>query len=158
MPYKKAEAIARTIRECCSQLDALEESLRQDTGITSAMRAALELLHERGAQTVPHIARARKVTRQHIQVIADRLLLGGLIRIKENPRDRRSPLLELTEQGDKVCGEMRERERMLLNELGRTLDDRDVEVTLSTLSRFGTHLGMKRALASRSRPADAAQQ
>jgi len=158
MPYRKAEAITRTIRECCSQLDALEESLRHDIGITSAMRAVLELLRERGAQTVPHIARARKVTRQHIQVIADRLLAVGLVRIKENPRDRRSPLLELTEQGGKICAELRARELTLLNELGRTLDDRDVEVTLSTLSAFCAHLGRKRATVSRPHSGEAASQ
>lgn len=158
MPYRKAEAITRTIRECCSQLDALEESLRHDTGITAAMRTVLELLHERGAQTVPQIARARKVTRQHIQVIVDRLLAEGLVRIRENPRDRRSPLLELTEQGEKICAEMRKRELTLLNELGRVLDDQDVEVTLSTLSAFCAHLGRKRAAALRAQPGEAPSQ
>src|SRR5690348_8726939 len=73
MPFRKAEAITRRIRECCDHLDALEDVLRQDVGVTAAMRAVLEALHERGAQTVPQIARSKKVTRQHIQALADKL-------------------------------------------------------------------------------------
>ena len=152
MPYRKAQAITRTIRECCSYLDALEEALRRDAGITSSMLSVLESLHERGAQTVPQIARARKVTRQHIQTVADRLLAGGLILLTENPRDRRSPLLELTDHGEHLYAQMQERELTVLNELGRALDDRDVEVTLTTLGTLCSRLDMKRAEAAGAAP------
>ena len=116
------------------------------------MLSVLESLHERGAQTVPQIARARKVTRQHIQTVADRLLAGGLILLKENPRDRRSPLLELTDHGEHLYAQMQERELTVLNELGRALDDRDVEVTLTTLGTLCSRLDTKRAEAAGAAP------
>jgi hypothetical protein len=53
MPFSKAEAITRSIRECCIHLDALYDALRHDVGITAAMRAVLEALYEHGTQTVP---------------------------------------------------------------------------------------------------------
>lgn len=145
MAYRKAQAMTRTIRECCSRLDALEDALRRDAGITSAMLAVLEALHERGAQTVPQIARQRKVTRQHIQTVADRLLGRGFIIHQENPKDRRSPLLKLTEQGEAVYTQMEERELSMLIEVGRALDDHDVEVTLTTLNTLRAQLDRKRA-------------
>jgi len=145
MPFQKAEAITRRIRECCYHLDALDDALRQDAGITAAMRAVLETLHEHGAQTVPQIARMKKVTRQHIQVLADKLLAGKLLSSQDNPKDRRSPLLRLTEHGEAVFERMREREVGVLTEMSRALGDCDIEVTLTTLDTLQNYLDKKRS-------------
>lgn len=145
MPFRKAEAITRRIRACCNRLDAIEDELRQEAGITAAMRAVLGELHEHGAQTVPQIARSRGVTRQHIQALTDRLLASQLVRTQENPRDRRSPLLRLTEHGEAVVERMREREVTVLTEMGQALGDCDVEVALTTLDALQNYLDRKRA-------------
>jgi DNA-binding MarR family transcriptional regulator len=145
MPFTKAEAITRRIRECCDHLDALYDALRQDVGITAAMRAVLEALYERGTQTVPQIARSKKVTRQHIQALADKLLASELISSQENPKDRRSPLLHLTEHGEAIVERMREREVGVLTEMSRALDDCDVDVALTTLDTLRTYLDKKRS-------------
>ena len=144
MPFRKAEAITRTIRECCHHLDALDDALRQDIGITAAMWTVLEILHERDAQTVPQIARLRNVTRQHIQALADKLLACGLVSMHENPNDRRSPLLRLTEQGEAVFGRMRARELGVLTEMGRVLGDCDVDLALATLDTLRVYLDKRR--------------
>ena len=144
MPFRKAEAITRTIRECCHHLDALDDALRQDVGITAAMWTVLEILHERGAHTVPQIARSRNVTRQYIQVLADKLVAMELISAQENPKDRRSPLLCLTEQGDAVFERMRARELGVLTEMSHALGDCDVDLALATLDTLRDYLGRKR--------------
>lgn len=148
MPFRKAEAIARRIRECCDHLDALEDVLRQDVGVTAAMRAVLEALHERGAQTVPQIARSKKVTRQHIQVLADKLLASGLISSQHNPKDRRSPLLQLTAHGEAIFERMRQREVGVLMEMDRALGDCDIDIALTTLDTLQAYLDRKRSEAA----------
>jgi DNA-binding MarR family transcriptional regulator len=140
MPFSKAEAITRSIRECCIHLDALYDALRHDVGITAAMRAVLEALYEHGTQTVPQIARSKKVTRQHIQTLADKLLANKLIASEENPKDRRSPLLRLSEHGETVVERMRTREVRVLAEMSHALDDCDVDVALTTLDTLRTYL------------------
>jgi DNA-binding MarR family transcriptional regulator len=140
MPFSKAEAITRSIRECCIYLDALYDALRHDVGITAAMRAVLEALYEHGTQTVPQIARSKKVTRQHIQTLADKLLANKLIASEENPKDRRSPLLRLSEHGETVVERMRTREVRVLTEMSHALDDCDVDVALTTLDTLRTYL------------------
>jgi DNA-binding MarR family transcriptional regulator len=140
MPFSKAEAITRSIRECCIHLDALYDALRHDVGITAAMRAVLEALYEHGTQTVPQIARSKKVTRQHIQTLADKLLANKLIASEENPKDRRSPLLRLSEHGEAVVERMRTREVRVLTEMSHALDDCDVDVALTTLDTLRTYL------------------
>jgi DNA-binding MarR family transcriptional regulator len=140
MPFSKAEAITRSIRECCIHLDALYDALRHDVGITAAMRAVLEALYEHGTQTVPQIARSKKVTRQHIQTLADKLLANKLIASEENPKDRRSPLLRLSEHGETVVERMRMREVRVLTEMSHALDDCDVDVALTTLDTLRTYL------------------
>lgn len=148
MPFKKAEAITRKVRECCILLDALENALRQDVGVTAAMHAVLEALHERGAQTVPQIARSKRVTRQHIQALADRLLASELISSQHNPKDRRSPLLQLTEHGEAVFEQMRQREVGVLTEMGRALGDCDVDIAVMTLDALQAYLDRKRSEAA----------
>ena len=145
MPFRKAEAITRRIRACCYHLDALDDALRQDAGITAAMRAVLEALHEHGTQTVPQIARLKKVTRQHIQALADKLLASQLISSQHNPKDRRSPLLRLTEHGETIFERMREREVGVLTEMGRALGDCDIDIALTTLDTLQAYLDKKRS-------------
>jgi DNA-binding MarR family transcriptional regulator len=145
MPIRKVEAITRRIRECCDYLDALYDAWRQDVGITAAMRAVLDALYEHGTQTVPQIARSKKVTRQHIQTLADKLLASELISCEENPKDRRSPLLRLTGHGEAIVERMRAREVGVLTEMSRALDDCDVDVALTTLDTLRTYLDKKRA-------------
>jgi DNA-binding MarR family transcriptional regulator len=145
MPLSKAQAITRTIRECCSHLDELKDAVHQGTGITSGMRSVLEALYERSALTVPQIARSRGVTRQHIQALVDRLLASELVASYENPRDRRSPLLKLTEKGAALFETVREHETRILSGMSDALSAYDVDVALSALGALESHLAQERA-------------
>ncbi len=78
--------------------------------VTMAMRAVLEYLLRNGPTTVPNVARARHVTRQHIQVQVNELLDAGLVKLVENPAHKRSPLVALSRTGERRIARMRERE------------------------------------------------
>lgn len=79
--------------------------------VSAPERAVLEYLRARGPAAVPHIARDRAVSRQHIQGIVDLLLDRQLVHTARNPAHRRSSLIVLTESGRRTIDEMHRRER-----------------------------------------------
>lgn len=84
--------------------------LHQDTDISVGMRAVLETVIDGGPQTVPHMAKVRPVTRQHIQSLVNALLEGGYVEYRDNPAHKRSKLVAPTERGVRVFAAMRARE------------------------------------------------
>ena len=79
-----------------------------------------------GPQTVPQLARARPVTRQHIQQIANEAAAGGLIEFIDNPAHKRSKLLRLTPKGERVDAEMTERLKTFAGDLAEDFDSAEL--------------------------------
>jgi DNA-binding MarR family transcriptional regulator len=52
-----------------------------------------------GALTVPQIAQMRPTSRQRMQRLADELAAEGLVKFIDNPKHRRSKLVQLTRKG-----------------------------------------------------------
>jgi DNA-binding MarR family transcriptional regulator len=124
-------------------LKSLADALHANVAVTAAMRAVLETLHETGEQTVPQIARAKSVSRQHIQVLANELAALDMVAVRANPADKRSPLLHLTKKGKATFERMREREADALRELAAALSECDVDTALQTLSTLRVFLDGK---------------
>ncbi len=59
----------------------------------------LRTLVREGPQTVPAIARARPVSRQHCQTIVNGLAAQGMVETLDNPRHRKSKLVRATDAG-----------------------------------------------------------
>jgi DNA-binding MarR family transcriptional regulator len=136
----KAEAVTREIRACFNRLRALGDALHGDLGVTAAMRAVMEALHDGGEQTVSGIARAKSVSRQHIQVLTNGLIDVGLVKTRANPADKRSPLVALTAKGKRTFATMRRREKAVLDDLSHALGANDVEATMKTLKDLHAYL------------------
>lgn len=102
-------------------------------GISAADRAVMEFLHPDLALSVPEIARKYSVSRQHVQVTVNSLLEKNLVVTSENPRHRRSPLVQLTEQGRGLFTSILERDRQVLDDLFGGLQPADVHTTRTTL-------------------------
>ena len=111
--------LIRHIRSGFNLLRALGDDLHRDLKVTAAMRAVMETLAEDGEQTVPQIARAKSVSRQHIQVNVDALLRKDLVVLGGNPSHLRSPFVALTQQGQSTFATMRRREADLLEGLAK---------------------------------------
>lgn len=90
------------------------EELHTDLDVSTPERAVLEFLVRNGSTTVPDIARARGVSRQHIQTIVNGLLARSLVQTAINPAHRRSSLLVLTAGGSALIEEMLDRERLVM--------------------------------------------
>lgn len=101
------------------------ERLHEREPVTLGMRAVLEYLALHGPATVPHIARDRRVTRQHVQGLVNALVELDLAALRTNPAHRRSALVHLTLGGQKVIERMKRREERFFDRigLGRAADE-----------------------------------
>lgn len=99
------------------------EELHRAVGITGPMRAVLELILRSGAASVPAIARAQAVTRQHVQVQIDALAAADLVGPQPNPGHKRSPLFALTDRGRAMIENMRAEERRAFARLQTGVSD-----------------------------------
>ena len=128
------------VRRLFHVLAGTADRAQADLGITASMRAVMETLHKRGPRTVPQVAREQDVSRQHIQVVVNGLLEGGLVECLDNPDHLRSPIVRLTAAGTKVCEAIRRREARLLADLAKKIPGADLNVTLKTLNAMETGL------------------
>jgi len=134
--YKVTWLVRRLFRAMAEQADAY----LRDSGLTAADRAIMEFLYPNEKLTVPEIARRYQVSRQHVQVTANRLLDEGLLRSTDNPQHKRSPLLRLSELGSETFTEIRRNESALLGDLYADIEIADIATTRRTLEALLRHL------------------
>jgi len=130
---EKLYALIVEIRSNFNRLKRLADELHKDLAITAPMRAIMEYVAEHGEQPVPAIARAKGVSRQHIQVNVDALQNGGLVELRDNPAHRRSSLVALSREGHAAFAEIRRSEALVLEKLAEGLDAKDVAAALRVL-------------------------
>ncbi len=121
-----------------------------EEGRSEARRGILRGLARFGAQTVPALARARSVTRQHVQEVVDGLGKEGLIEFLDNPAHRRSRLVSITPKGIRAVKKMDETDLRVLAAVGANVTTADLAVTAATLKsvrqRFENHARWRRAI------------
>lgn len=111
----------------------ISEQVYGDEGRSTARRGILRGLVRYGAQTVPALARARSVTRQHVQEVVDALLAHDLVVLEPNPAHKRSPLVRATQNGEALVREMDEIDAGVLGAVSNAVPPRDMELTARTL-------------------------
>lgn len=110
-------SLSRAVRGLANAVANAAAELHEGGGMPTAMRAVLETVIVGGPKTVPAIARARGVSRQHVQALVDRLLAAALVAYRDNPAHRRSRLVAATESGKAALSALRERELAALSRL-----------------------------------------
>ena len=131
---REVDRLIKLVRLCFQRLRAAGDALHADLGMSASRRAVMETLYEAGENTVPDIARAKSVSRQHIQKIVDALLPLGHVTARANPEHRRSPLIALTAKGRRLFETMRQREAGIVAALARRLDGAELAAALRTLA------------------------
>jgi DNA-binding MarR family transcriptional regulator len=139
-PDPPFEALAREVRRLFHQLKASAERLHDDPELTAAHRAMLESLYREGPLTVPGLARGRSVSRQHIQVLINRLLELRLVETRSNAANKRSPFVALTEAGRKRFEAMRRREHRAFAATTLPVSARRLEDATETLAAVRRYL------------------
>lgn len=92
------------------------------SGWGSGTWALLRSLQIDGPQTVPALARQRRVARQRVQAVVDDLIAEGHLELIENPRHKRSKLVQLTGPGHNHIRAMTEQIKDMADILGVGLD------------------------------------
>lgn len=106
------------------------------TGVTIPMRGVMETLSDRGALTVPGIARELEVKRQVVQETVDQLRQRGWVQRSSNEVHKRSWLIDLTPEGRAVFAGVRHRENAVAAQVAASLSLADLDATLRVLSQM----------------------
>lgn len=114
-----------------------------DVGVTAAMRSVMESVATSGPRTVPDIAAEKHVSRQHIQKNVDELIQIGLVRAQPNPAHKRSVLIALTPEGDRLFASMKAAEIQLLEQVVATLPADALIQAKDSLATFRRNLESK---------------
>ena len=130
---KAIEAVFDEVRLLFHRLRKVADDLHESMEVTAAMRGVLEGLARSGPQTVPAMARARPVSRQHIQLVVNELLQRKLANAKHNPAHKSSPLIEITSAGGEILRRMKGREQMLLSKSRIQISEKNLECTAESL-------------------------
>ena len=83
-----------------------------------------------GPLTVPQIAQMRPTSRQRMQRLADELAAEGLVEFIDNPKHRRSKLVQLTPKGDTHYRDLDARFLVIASTMGVGLSEGDVRRTV----------------------------
>lgn len=129
--------LTHQVRTLFHQMANATDALHIDNGITAGMRAILEMLSG-GEKTVPDMARARRVSRQHIQILVNDLIDAGLVESQFNPSHKKSSLIVMTPKGENMFAKMRSREETLLSAAAKTLSSNDIAVARKALAALDT--------------------
>jgi DNA-binding MarR family transcriptional regulator len=89
-----------------------------------------------GPLTVPQIAEMRPTSRQRMQRLADELAAEGLVAFIDNPRHRRSKLVQLTPKGDARYRKFSARFLAIASTLGVGLSEADIRRTTEIVRRL----------------------
>src|SRR5499425_2818073 len=120
----KAEAIAALMLEvaqCFFRIRALGQRAGLITNWGGGAFGFMRSLALLGPLTVPQIAQMRPASRQRMQRLADEFAAEGLIKFIDNPKHRRSKLVQLTPKGDARYRELNTRFLVIASTMGVAL-------------------------------------
>ena len=128
----KAEAIADLILEvaqCFFRIRAVGQKTGLITSWGGGAFGFMRSLALLGPLTVPQIAQMRPTSRQRMQRLADELAAERLVKFSDNPKHRRSKLVQLTPKGDAHYRELSARLLAIASTMGVALSEADIRKT-----------------------------
>ncbi len=139
----KGKAIAELLLDV-TQFFFRIRAVGQNTGLITSWGGGafgfIRSLALRGPLTVPQIAQMRPTSRQRMQRLADELAAEGLVEFIDNPKHRRSKLVQLTPKGNTRYRELNARFLEIASTLGDGLSEADVRRTREIVRRLSDEL------------------
>jgi DNA-binding MarR family transcriptional regulator len=135
----KAEAIAELMLEvaqCFFRIRAIGQKTGLITSWGGGAFGFMRSLALSGPLTVPQIAQMRPTSRQRMQRLADELAAGGLVEFIDNPKHRRSKLLQLTRKGNARYRELNAEFLVIASTLGVALSEPDIRKTTEIVQQL----------------------
>jgi len=133
--YKKGDRyqVVWLIRRLFRALAQASDAMLRPRGLSSADRAVLEFLYPDQALSVPEIARKYSVSRQHVQVTVNGLIEKELVISSDNPKHKRSPLMQLTKGGCELFAAILDQDRQAIDAVFKKVSAKDARITRETL-------------------------
>jgi DNA-binding MarR family transcriptional regulator len=128
----KAEAITELMLEvaqCFFRIRALGQKTGLITSWGGGAFGFMRSLALLGPLTVPQIAQMRPTSRQRMQRLADELAAERLVKFIDNPRHRRSKLVQLTRKGDARYRELNAELLVIASTMAVALSEADIRKT-----------------------------
>jgi DNA-binding MarR family transcriptional regulator len=128
----KADAIAELMLEvaqCFFRIRALGQKTGLITSWGGGAFGFMRSLALLGPLTVPQVAQMRPTSRQRMQRLADELAVEGLVTFIDNPKHRRSKLVQLTPKGHAHYRELNARLRSIASTMGVALSEPEIRQT-----------------------------
>src|SRR3954462_5593583 len=128
----KGEAIAELmldVAQCFFRIRAFGQKTGFITSWGGGAFGFMRSLALLGPLTVPQIALMRPTSRQRMQRLADELAAEGLVRFIDNPKHRRSKLVQLTAKGDARYRKLNARLLATASTMGLALSEAEVRKT-----------------------------
>ena len=139
----RREAIAELIldvAQCFFRIRALGQNSGLITSWGGGAFGFLRSLALLGPLTVPQIAEMRPTSRQRMQRLADELAAEGLVEFAENPRHRRSKLVQLTPKGDVHYRDLQDRLLTLASTMIADVSDADIAACSEVVRRLSSDI------------------
>ncbi|TIN22896.1 MarR family transcriptional regulator [Mesorhizobium sp.] len=135
----KAEAITELMLEvaqCFFRIRALGQKTGLITSWGGGAFGFMRSLALLGPLTVPQIAQMRPTSRQRMQRLADELAAEGLVEFIDNPKHRRSKLVQLTRKGAARHSELNAQLIAIASTMGIALDEADIRKTAEVVRQL----------------------
>jgi DNA-binding MarR family transcriptional regulator len=136
---RKAKAIAELmldVAQCFFRIRALGQKTGHITSWGGGAFGFMRSLALLGPLTVPQIAQMRPTSRQRMQRLADELEAEGMVKFVENPKHRRSQLVQLTPKGRRRYDTLERELRAVASTIGVSLSEADVRKATETVQRL----------------------
>jgi MarR family transcriptional regulator, organic hydroperoxide resistance regulator len=113
--------------------------------LTIAQVKSLFYINNEGTINFRKLAAAMKVTPSNVTGIIDRLVEQELVSRTENPEDRRMLMLRLTEKGENLINNLRERRVSQMSSILSRMSKEDLEVIQKGFSILSKAVEMEKA-------------
>jgi DNA-binding MarR family transcriptional regulator len=144
----KAEAVAELMLEvaqCFFRIRAFGQKTGFITSWGGGAFGFMRSLALLGPLTVPQIAQMRPTSRQRMQRLADELAAEGLVEFIDNPKHRRSKLVQLTPKGDARYRALNARFLSIASTMGVALSEADIRKTIEIVRHLSNDVKARSA-------------
>jgi DNA-binding MarR family transcriptional regulator len=146
MPNTKAEAIAELmldVAQCFFRIRAAGQKSGLITSWGGGAFGFMRSLATLGPLTVPQIAEMRPTSRQRMQRLADELAADGLVEFIDNPKHRRSKLVQLTRKGAARYREMSAQFLGIASTIGGELNETEIRKTAAVVRKLSADIAAR---------------
>lgn len=104
--------------------------------LTIAQLKSIVYIYSKGKTNLRELAQALDVTPSVVTGIVDRLILHGMINRTANPNDRRSQWLTVTDKGEALLDNIRQKSSQEISHILGTLSPKDLSTLVRGFSAF----------------------